>query len=119
MERIVNAVRSIDWKTVKDKIVYHGSSFVNSVEVGIISFFRWLNYPALIVALLLLFSANAGYLESYPNLEWIAGVILRAWDFCLGILRLIFEAIMWFLSLLEPWPIFGDLYRWLEGLLFG
>lgn len=76
------------------------------------------NYLSLIAALLLAMSSEAGLLESFPALQWLAGAELRLWNWFSG---LIMDLANWIFTIAPEIhiPILSDFFEWARYILLG
>lgn len=77
-----------------------------------------INYMSLIAALLLVMAYEAGLLESFPALQWLAGVELRLWNWFSG---LIMDLANWLFTFIPEIhiPILSDFFEWARYILLG
>ena len=77
-----------------------------------------INYMSLIAALLLVMAYEAGLLESFPALQWLAGVELRLWNWFSG---LIMDLANWLFTFIPEIhiPISSDFFEWARYILLG
>ena len=77
-----------------------------------------INYMSLIAALLLVIAYEAGLLESFPALQWLAGVELRLWNWFSG---LIMDLANWLFTFIPEIhiPILSDFFEWARYILLG
>ena len=77
-----------------------------------------INYMSLIAALLLVMAYEAGLLESFPALQWLAGVELRLWNWFSG---LIMDLANWIFTIAPEIhiPILSDFFEWARYILLG
>ena len=77
-----------------------------------------INYMSLIAALLLVMTYEAGLLESFPALQWLAGVELRLWNWFSG---LIMDLANWLFTFIPEIhiPILSDFFEWARYILLG
>lgn len=76
------------------------------------------NYLSLIAALLLVMASEAGLLESFPALQWLAGVELRLWNWFCGLLYAFFNWFFEFVGELNI-PILDSIVEWLDYIIRG
>ena len=77
-----------------------------------------INYMSLIAALLLVMTYEAGLLESFHALQWLAGVELRLWNWFSG---LIMDLANWIFTIAPEIhiPILSDFFEWARYILLG
>lgn len=77
-----------------------------------------INYMSLIAALLLVMAYEAGLLDSFPALQWLAGVELRLWNWFSG---LIMDLANWLFTFIPEIhiPILSDFFEWARYILLG
>ena len=77
-----------------------------------------INYMSLIAALLLVMTYEAGLLESFPALHWLAGAELRLWNWFSG---LIMDLANWIFTIAPEIhiPILSDFFEWARYILLG
>lgn len=95
-------------------IVCQISQSIQSLLVRIIR----INYMSLIAALLLVMAYEAGLLESFPALQWLAGAELRLWNWFSG---LIMDLANWIFTITPEIhiPILSDFFEWARYILLG
>lgn len=77
-----------------------------------------INYMSLVAALLLVMASEAGMLESFPALQWLAGAEIRLWNWFSG---LIFDFANWLFRISPEIqiPILSDIFEWAKYILLG
>lgn len=76
-----------------------------------------INYTFFIAALLLLFLDQQGYLDSFPALQWAAGVELRLYNWFFDLLH---SLCRWLIDL--QWPsngLLAEFAEWLKYIMLG
>ena len=76
------------------------------------------NYLSLIAALLLVMASEAGLLESFPALQWLAGAELRLWNWFSGLIMGLANWIFTFIPEIHI-PILSDFFEWARYILLG
>lgn len=83
------------------------------------SFIR-LNWITLVAAILIVMVDSTGILDSFPALHWFAQVELRFWNWLFGICH---SFLVWTFD--GPFknignvPVIGNIFNWLQSILFG
>lgn len=77
-----------------------------------------INYMSLIAALLLVMTSEAGMLDNFPALQWLAGAEMRMWNWFSGLLM---DLANWiFVNTPEiRIPILSDILDWANYILIG
>ena len=77
-----------------------------------------INYMSLIAALLLVMTSEAGMLDNFPALQWLAGAEMRLWNWFSGLFMNLSNWIFENTSEIRI-PILSDIFEWAKYILLG